>query len=91
MIDGDYNTESEEEFFENFSGWELTNEDLEEVLLSARKDGDLRLRRLVKQSQYFEFLLRKLIYFTDNNDHDGRANMLDLARVALRTKAEEKS
>jgi hypothetical protein len=35
MSDVDYSIASDDEFYEDFSGWEITNEDLEEMLIDA--------------------------------------------------------
>jgi hypothetical protein len=53
--------ESEDEFFEDFSGWEITNQQLAELLVEARTHGDVRLRRVVKQNQYFRWILEHLV------------------------------
>ena len=40
--------ESDEEFYENFSGRNLSDLELEEVLIKARKNSDAELRIIVK-------------------------------------------
>ena len=58
---GDDPNETFEEFFEDFSGWEITDEELEEMLTESPANSDIRLRRLIKQHQNFRFLIPNLI------------------------------
>ena len=82
MNDRDFSVESEDEFFEDFSGWEITDEQLSELLVHARRNDDLMLRRLVKQNQYYRSLLNILIDLSDQGGDESR--IIELARFALR-------
>ncbi len=79
----DYAVESEDEFFEDFSGWEITDNELTELLILARKNGDVQLRRLVKQNQYFRWLLNNFVEFSDPSENT--IKLIELARSALKT------
>lgn len=89
MGDIDYSVESEDEFYEDFSGWEITDEELEELLIHARRTSDIKLRRLVKQAQYFRWLMPKLLELAESNADEN--NITKLARAALRTVRNNKS
>jgi hypothetical protein len=75
--------ESEDEFFEDFSGWKITDTDLEELLIRARKTSDVRLRRLVKQTQYLRWLMPQLLEIAEQDCRDN--NIVKLARAAITT------
>jgi hypothetical protein len=55
MEEIDYSIETEEEFYEDFSGRNLSDQELNEVLIKARKDSDTKLRIIVKELQYARF------------------------------------
>ena len=74
--------EADEEFYEDFSGWEITDDELEDTLARARPTGDVRLRRIVKQNQYFRWLLRTIIEQSDESNDI--ATILDMSRRALK-------
>jgi|KBSMisStandDraft_5_1062788.scaffolds.fasta_scaffold1086587_2 hypothetical protein len=84
----DYSLESEDEFYEDFSGWTLTDRDLNEILARARAAGDVPLRRLVKQAQYFRFLLPKLLEVVEG--HVDENPIIELARAAVRSLNKDK-
>ncbi len=77
-------SESDEEFFEDFSGWEITDTDLEEILAEARTARDIRLRRLVKHVQYLRFLMPKLVELAEQTDDTD--TFVVLTKAALRLK-----
>ena len=79
---GDDSNETLEEFFEDFSGWEITDEELEGMLNDARADSDIRLRRLIKQHQYFRFLIPHLIEIAEWVEGDNQ--FVELAKSAVR-------
>jgi len=83
-----YSVESEAEFYEDFSGWTLTDDDLNEILTRARAAGDVPLRRLVKQAQYFRFLLPKLLEVVEG--HVDENPIIDLARSAVQSMNKDK-
>lgn len=87
MNDRDFSIESEDEFFEDFSGWEVTDEQLSELLIHARRNDDLMLRRLVKQNQYYRWLLTSIIDLSDHGDDGSR--IIELARFALRKQGKD--
>lgn len=89
MSDEDYSVESEDEFLEDFSGWEITDEELAEILIRARKSGDSQLRRLVKQNQYFRWLLRNFVEFSERSGDT--IKLIDLTRLALKTTEKKES
>ena len=89
MSGDEHSIESEDEFFEDFSGWQITGDDLERMLIDARTNGDVQLRRLVKQNQYFRFLLLKIIEAADRNEDMQKHQMVDLARKALEASKEK--
>lgn len=82
MIEPDFSKESEDEFYEDFSGWQITDEELDEMLRHARSTSDVKLRRIVKQNLYFRWLLRNIVELSDTNG-DIR-NVLELVNAALR-------
>lgn len=63
MEEIDYSIETEEEFYEDFSGKNLSDAELYEVLIKARKNSDAELRIIVKELQYTRFLLKHIIEF----------------------------
>ena len=77
MEEIDYSIETEEEFYEDFSGNHLTDEELNDVLIKARKNSDPELRVIVKELQYARFLLRHIIEFAD--DRSAFLNVQNLA------------
>lgn len=79
----DHRVETEDEFFVDFSGWELTDDELEEILVRSRQTQDNQLRRLVKQAQYFRWLLPKLLELAERSGEKNQ--LIELARAALRT------
>jgi len=81
MNDRDFSVEAEDEFFEDFSGWEITDDQLSELLIVARATDDTMLRRVVKQNQYYRWLLNNLIDLSDRGDHV--SGVIELARFAL--------
>ena len=88
MSNQGHSSESEDEFFEDFSGWRITDDDLENMLITARMNGDVRLRRLVKQNQYLRFLLDKILEAVDRNEDLQKNQLVDLARTALKANKE---
>lgn len=82
MSEVDYSIESEDEFFEDFGGWEITDADLEEMLAEARKERDMRLRRLIKHVQYLRFLMPRLLELAEKTDNEN--TFVVLTRAALR-------
>ncbi|MBX3295935.1 MAG: hypothetical protein KF762_09505 [Acidobacteria bacterium] len=73
---------SDEEFYEDFSGWSISDEDLERRLEVARRTSDVELRRIIKQSQYFRFLVRNLLALHDREE-DTR-EIIELMRRAAK-------
>jgi len=65
MEEVDYSIESDEEFYEDFSGRGLSDKELDEVLIEARKNSDAELRIIVKELQYARFLLKNIIEFVE--------------------------
>lgn len=59
---------SDDKFYEDFSGWSISDDDLERRLEVARKTSDVELRRIVKQNLYFRFLFRNLLALHDQGD-----------------------
>lgn len=88
MSDPDYLTESDDEFFEDFSGWEITDKDLDEILVEARKSNDIRLRRLVKHVQYLRFLMPKLVELAEKTDDTN--TFVVLSQAALKSKINDR-
>ena len=76
--------ESEEEFFEDFSGYEITDDDLDEVLIEARRNGDVRLRRAMKELQFFRFLFRNLNEQSENGQDISA--FIEMGKRALKSK-----
>jgi len=85
----DFSVESEDEIYEDLSGWELTDKDLEEMLIRSRQTMDVPLRRLVKQAQYLRWLMPKLLELAEQSGQEN--TFIDLARGALRTTQDKKS
>lgn len=56
----DYSIESDEEFYEDFSGRGLSDKELNEVLFKARKNSDAELRIIVKELKYARFMLQNV-------------------------------
>src|SRR5687767_5740382 len=86
MNNGESNPESEEEFYEDFSGWEITEKELNEILADARKSGDVRIRRLVKQVKYLKFLMPRLIELAEHTDRENTFVALSKAALKLADK-----
>lgn len=63
MNEVDYSIESDDEFYEDFSGRGLSDKELDEVLIKARKNSDAELRIIVKELQYARLLLKHVIEF----------------------------
>lgn len=63
MEEIDYSVETDEEFFEDFGGRNLSDDELNEVLIKARRNSDAELRIIIKELQYTRFLLRHIIEF----------------------------
>lgn len=63
MEEMDYSVESEDEFYEDFSGRGLSDRELEQVLIKARKNSNAELRIIVKELQYTRVLLKQVIEF----------------------------
>lgn len=55
MNEMDHSVESEDEFFEDFSGSKLTDEEVQNLIVEARQNSDIKLRRLAKQVQFWRF------------------------------------
>ncbi len=68
MQEIDYSIESEEEFYEDFSGRGLSDKELNEVLIKARKNSDAELRIIVKELQYARVLLKNVIEFVETDE-----------------------
>ena len=83
MSEIDYLAETEDEFYGDFSGWEITDEELDALLIRARKDSDVLLRRLVKHTQYLRFLMPQLLDLAEKKEPENIC--VNLARRALRT------
>jgi hypothetical protein len=79
MEEIDYSIETEEEFYEDFSGRALSDNELGEVLIKARKNSDAELRIIVKELQYARFLLRHIIEFVET-DESAFLNIQKLAK-----------
>lgn len=75
------------EFYEDFSGWEITNEDLEEMLIDARRENNIRLRRFVKHTQYLRFLIPKLLELVEETNVENP--IVAFSRAAVRNKKKE--
>ncbi len=59
--DTDYSVETEEEFYEDFSSVNLSDEKLNQILIEARKNSDAELRIIIKELQYTRLLLKNII------------------------------
>lgn len=57
MQEINYSIELEEEFYEDFSGKNLSDKELNNILIKARKNSDAEFRIIVKELQYARFLL----------------------------------
>lgn len=81
MGDLDHLSESEDEFLEDFSGWEISDKELEEILLNTRAENDIRLRRLVKHIQYLRFLNAEMV---ERAEQAGATNtFVSLSKAAI--------
>ncbi len=81
MAEIDYSIETEEEFYEDFSGKNLSDEELNKVLIKARKTSDAELRIIVKELQYTRFLLKNVIEFVvDPNENKDLLTIQKLAK-----------
>ncbi|MGI8544346.1 MAG: hypothetical protein ACR2MD_12855 [Aridibacter sp.] len=81
MEEKDYSIESEEEFYEDFSGNSLSDEELNEVLIKARKNSDAELRIIVKELQYARFLITHIIKFIEDSDESDFLTIPKLVRL----------
>ncbi len=80
MEETDYSIESEEEFYEDFSNNNLSDEELNEVLIKARKNSDAELRIIVKELQHARFLIKHIIEFVDDSDESDILTIQKLAK-----------
>jgi hypothetical protein len=78
----DYSNESEEEFLEDFET-NLADEDLNEILIKARKNSDAELRVIVKELQYVRFLMKHLVNFIEGNNENSA--LTELAKNYVKT------
>ena len=83
MIDNDPRVESEDEFYEDFSGWQITESELEELLIQARQVADIKLRRLVKQAQYLRWLIPNLLELIEPEAENH--TIVKLSRTVVKT------
>lgn len=67
IVEIDYSVETEEEFLEDFGEAGLSDKELDNVLLKARKNSDVKLRRIVKELQYARYLLKYVIEFVEED------------------------
>ncbi len=94
MEEIDYSIESEDEFYEDFSGYHISDKDIEEILILARKNSDIKLRRSIKELQYLRFLMKHLAeLIPDENEENKFLTIQKLAKnyVSVLIKAENKS
>jgi hypothetical protein len=81
MEEIDYSVETEEEFYEDFGGRNLSDKELNEVLIKARKSDDSELRIIVKELQYTRFLLKNIVEFiVDSNEDNDLLTIQKLVR-----------
>lgn len=81
MEEIDYSVETEEEFYEDFSGRNLSDKELNEVLIKARKSDDSELQIIVKELQYKRFLLKNIVEFiVDSNEGNNLLTIQKLVR-----------
>ena len=81
MKEIDYSIESEDEFYEDFSGYHISDKDLEEILILARKNSDVKLRRSIKELQYLRFLMKHLVeLIPDENEKNKFLTIQNLAK-----------
>lgn len=66
MEEKDYSIETDEEFYEDFSGRNLSDEKLNEVLIKAGKNSDAELRIIIKELLYARFLLKHIVEFVED-------------------------
>jgi hypothetical protein len=67
MEEADYSIETEEEFLEDFGSNNLSDEELNDILIKARKNSDAELRIIVKELQYARYLLAHIIEFVEED------------------------
>jgi len=79
MEEIDYSIESEDEFYEDF-GTTLSDEELNQILIKARKNSDAELRVTVKELQYARFLMRHIIELIDDSDESKFLTIQKLAK-----------
>ncbi|NJM52740.1 MAG: hypothetical protein HC846_04690 [Blastocatellia bacterium] len=60
MEEADYTVESEDEFYEDF-GANLSDNELNQILIRARETSDTELRIVVKEVQYARFLMKHIV------------------------------
>ena len=65
MEETNYSVETQEEFLEDFGAAGLSDKELNDVLIKARKNSDVELRLIVKELQYARFLLKHIIEFVE--------------------------
>ena len=70
MKEIDYSVETEEEFLEDFGKVGLSDNELENVLIKARKNSDSELRMIVKELQYARYLLKHMIEFVEEDESE---------------------
>lgn len=89
MEEIDYSIESENEFYEDFGRKGLTDGELNEVLIKARKNSDAELRIIVKELQYTRFLLKNIIDFVvDPNENNDLLTIQKLVKNYVKATAE---
>jgi hypothetical protein len=67
MEEIDYSIETEEEFLEDFGAAGLSDKELNNVLIKARKNSNIELRLIVKELQYARYLLKHIIEFVEED------------------------
>ncbi len=82
MAEIDYSVESEDEWYEDFSHSTLSDKEVQEFLIIARKNSDIQLRRLVKEVQFLRNLAPHLIEVAEKGDD--KNNILDFLRRMIK-------
>ena len=67
MEETNYSVETQEEFLEDFGAAGLSDKELNDVLIKARKNSDVELRLIVKELQYARFLLKHIPEFVEED------------------------
>jgi hypothetical protein len=88
MSSVDHSTMSDDEFFEDFSGCNITDDELEEILARARQTSNIELRQLVKHTQYLRWLVRRLLKIAAPEDSEH--TVIKLAQAEVRTFGNDK-